>query len=90
MRDAADDPFGKESVVHATLRHVWRLLIRIPGIAPQGVLASRVLELLWGMIKASDADADVVAAAIKGLRGALHTYDASLGDSQVWNPELTP
>lgn len=56
----------------------------------QGVLATRVLELLWGMIMAPDAHADVVAAAIKGLRDALYSYDASLDDSKVQPPYLMP
>lgn len=43
----------------------------------------RVLELLWNMIMAPDAHADVVAAASKGLRGALQSYDDSLDMAQV-------
>lgn len=43
----------------------------------------RVLELLWSMIMAPDAHADVVAAASKGLRGALQSYDDSLEMAQV-------
>ena len=49
----------------------------------QGVLAVRVLELLWSMIMAPDAHADVVAAASKGLRSALKSYDDNLDMAQV-------
>ena len=50
------------------------------------MLATRVLELLWGIIVAPDADVHVVSAAIKGLRDALHSYVATLGDPQVRHP----
>ena len=52
------------------------------------MLASRVLELLWGMVMSPDAHADVVTAAIKGLRHALFSYDTSLDDSEVQPLEL--
>ena len=54
--------------------------------ALQGMLAGRVLELLWGMVMAPDAHVDAVAAAIKGLRDALDTYVKSLDEAQVLRP----
>ena len=56
----------------------------------QGVLASRVLELLWGMIMAPDGHADVVSTAIKGLRAALFSYDTALDEIEVQPPCVMP